>query len=238
MSQPPPTSLPEHPLFRPRALLPQPSWSRSAHASRVSSGKAESSMPWCRSPSLAKRAGTVAMVNSAWVDLVDLVPADRGGYGRLRYAAYRVGAGDGVVAGVLVERRKHGGVTVLAPPGGRDVVRRAAFDLAGEGVRGPPQLGKAPPRLDPDVDVQAITARGLGPPGRAELAEYLVHEAATRRTVANPHRGPGSRSMRHSSGRSTSARREFHGWNSTVDICTAHTTLASSVTHSWSTCRP
>ena len=58
-----------------------------------------------------------------------------------------------------------------------------------------------------------------------------------------PHRGPsgqsgiGSRSIRHSSGFSTSARREFHGWNSTVDICTAQITWASSVTHSSSAVR-
>jgi hypothetical protein len=43
--------------------------------------------------------------------------------------------------------------------------------------------------------------------------------------------------MRHSSGFSVSARRLFHGWNSTVDICTAHTTWASSVTHSSSAVR-
>ena len=61
---------------------------------------------------------------------------------------------------------------------------------------------------------------------------------ATRRTVANSHCGIGSRSMRHSSGRSVSARLEFQGWNSTVDIWTAHATLASSVTHSSSACLP
>ena len=44
--------------------------------------------------------------------------------------------------------------------------------------------------------------------------------------------------MRSSSGRSVSARRECHGWNSTVDICTAQATLASSVTHSSSAVRP
>ena len=42
---------------------------------------------------------------------------------------------------------------------------------------------------------------------------------ATTRTRSNPASGIGSRSIRHSSGRSTSARRTFHGWNSTVDIC-------------------
>lgn len=43
--------------------------------------------------------------------------------------------------------------------------------------------------------------------------------------------------MRHSSGVSVSARREFHGWNSTVDICTAQATWAISVTHSSSAVR-
>jgi hypothetical protein len=43
--------------------------------------------------------------------------------------------------------------------------------------------------------------------------------------------------MRHSSGFSVSARREFQGWNSTVDICTAHTTSAGCCTHSSSAVR-
>ena len=61
---------------------------------------------------------------------------------------------------------------------------------------------------------------------------------ATLRTESKDASGIGSRSIRHSSGRSTSARREFHGWNSTVDICTAQITLPSSVTHSSSAVRP
>ena len=43
--------------------------------------------------------------------------------------------------------------------------------------------------------------------------------------------------MRHSSGFSVSARRLFQGWNSTVLICTAQTTCASSVTQSSSAVR-
>ena len=43
--------------------------------------------------------------------------------------------------------------------------------------------------------------------------------------------------MRHSSGFSVSSRRLFQGWNSTVDICTAQITLASSVTQSSSAVR-
>src|SRR6516165_268787 len=59
----------------------------------------------------------------ARVDVVDLVPGDRGGHGRLRHAAHRVGAGDGVVARVLVVvDEEHRGVAVLAPPGRRHLV--------------------------------------------------------------------------------------------------------------------
>ena len=43
--------------------------------------------------------------------------------------------------------------------------------------------------------------------------------------------------MRHSSGCSTLPRRVFHGWNSTVDICTAQTTSAGCATHSSSAYR-
>ena len=61
--------------------------------------------------------------------------------------------------------------------------------------------------------------------------------AATRRTRAKSHSGIGSMSIRHSSGRSTSARLEFQGWNSTVAIWTAQITCATSVTHSSSAWR-
>lgn len=61
---------------------------------------------------------------------------------------------------------------------------------------------------------------------------------AVRRTLSKSQSGIGSRSIRHSSGFSVSNLREFHGWNSTVDICTAHATDASSVTHTSSAVRP
>src|SRR6516225_8470856 len=127
----------------------------------------------------------------ARVYLVDFVPADGGRYDRFRHAAHRISAGDRVVASVLVVvDEEHGGVTVLAPPGGGDLVRRAAFDLAGEGVRGPPHLAEAPPRLDPHVDVQAVATRGLGPSGRSELAEDLVHDVGDPACGGEPGREP------------------------------------------------
>src|SRR5207342_1673647 len=91
----------------------------------------------------------------------------------------------GVVARVLVVvDEERGGVAVLAPPGGRHLVGGTALDLPGEGVRGPADVGEAPPWLDSDVDVQAVAARGFGPPGYPELAQDLV------RDVGGPaHRG-------------------------------------------------
>ena len=47
--------------------------------------------------------------------------------------------------------------------------------------------------------------------------------------------GPGSRSIRHSSGFSVSSRRLFQGWNSTVDICTAQMTTVEF--HPWNSRR-
>ena len=115
--------------------------------------------------------------------------------------------------------------------------RHPAFDLAGEGLRGPPQLGEAPPRLDPDVDVHALAAEVFGQPVLRARRDF-PHD------VGDPAHG-GELAPRHGIqvdapliGLFESARREFHGWNSTVDICTAQITLASSVTHSSSACRP
>ena len=64
-------------------------------------------MPACRSPSSANRAGTVAIVQSPRLDVVDLVPADRRRDGALADPADRVGAGDRVVARVLVVVDEH-----------------------------------------------------------------------------------------------------------------------------------
>ena len=81
-------------------------------------------MPSCRSPSRAKRAGTVAMVHSRGSTSSTSSQRDRGGHGRLGHAAHRVGAGDGVVAGVLVVVDEQlGWVPVLAPPGSRHLAR-------------------------------------------------------------------------------------------------------------------
>src|SRR5260370_14837533 len=128
----------------------------------------------------------------AWFDVVDLVQGDRGGHGRLRHTAYRVGAGDRVVAGVLVVVDEQlGRVAVLAPPDGRHLAWRAALDFAGEGVRGPPDVGEAPPWLDPDIVVQAVAAPRLRPSGRAEFVEDLVHDVGDPAHGAEPAAGHG-----------------------------------------------
>jgi hypothetical protein len=77
----------------------------------------------------------------------------------------------------------------------------------------------------------------LGQPVAPSSSRTSWAVCATRLTAASEQSGIGSMSIRHSSGFSTSARREFHGWNSTVDIWTAQMTLPSSVTHSSSAVR-
>ena len=77
----------------------------------------------------------------------------------------------------------------------------------------------------------------LGKPVAPSSSSTSWATCATRWTVGQEHSGPGSRSIRHSSGFSVSARRLFHGWNSTVLICTAQITWASSVTQSSSAVR-
>ena len=196
-------------------------------------------MPACRSPSSAKRAGTVAIVQSrgstsstsSQVIGVETVASGD--------AADRVGAGDRVVAGVLVVVDEHlARVAVLAPPGrGRRRPGRGARPRGRRRARPGARRVKPQSRLDPHVDVQARCRRRswASRPRRARRAPR-ARRARPGARVPNGQSGIGSRSIRHSSGRSVSARREFHGWNSTVDICTAQITLASSVTHSSSAC--
>ena len=68
---------------------------------------------------------------------------------------------------------------------------RPALDLAGEGQRGPADVGEAVGGLDAHVDVHAPAARGLRPAGGAELVEHLVDDPghpAHRRRRALGHR--------------------------------------------------
>src|SRR5664279_53232 len=108
-------------------------------------------------------------------DGVDLAPGDRGGHGPLGNPANRVRGSDRVVAGVLVVVDEElPGIAILAPPGGRHILRRPALDLAGEGQRGPPEVGETPSGFDPHIDVHARPARRLGPPDRAQFIHYLM----------------------------------------------------------------
>ena len=129
-----------------------------------------------------------------------------------RVAAHAVGRGDGVVARVLVVvDEQHCGVTVLAPPGGRHVVRCPSLDLAGEGQGGTTYVPEAVRRLDPHVDVHPLATTGLRPADRTQVVEHLVRDVGHAPYAAKSHSGIGSRSIRHSSGFSVSARRLFHG---------------------------
>ena len=100
-------------------------------------------------------------------------------------------------------------------------------------------VGERPARLDPQVDVDAAVARRLGEPAVAELVEqHAGPRRATRAASAKSVPGCGSRSMRSSSGCSTSSRRTGHGWNVMVPICAAQAATAGSVGQTSSATRP
>ena len=127
-----------------------------------------SSMSACRSPSSLEPLGDREDREVVRVDVVDLVPPDRGGDAGVGQAADRVRRGDGVVAGVLVVVDEQVvGVAVLAPPLRGDVVGGTALDLAGEGQRRAADDLVAVVGLDPDVDVHALAAGGLREADRA-----------------------------------------------------------------------
>ena len=84
------------------------------------------------------------------------------------------------------------------------------------------------PRL-PDV---------FGQPVQPISASVSRTTAATRFPSSNDVPGCGSMSIRSSSGLSTSARRDGHGWKSTTARFAAHATWAISVTQSSSAWRP
>ena len=129
-----------------------------------------------------------------------LVPAQGSGYARLRQRAHRVGGGHRAILGVLVVVQEHPFALLLPPLAGRPA-GRAPLHLAGHRQRRPAHFAESPLAVQPDVDVQAARAGGLGPAGQLMLVEHLAHDLGQLRTpFATARRGPGSRSMRSSSG--------------------------------------
>ena len=150
----------------------------------------------------------------------------------------RVRRGHRVVAGVLVEvdKDRRGSRSlrhhvVVASSGIRCSTSRANASAprhcVGEAPSGLMRTYTCSP-VPPDVSGKPRMPSSSAPRGRPGDAADTVE-----RTVR-----VSSRSIRHSSGFSTSKRREFHGWNSTVDICTAQMTSAALVTHNSSAVRP
>ena len=205
--------------------------------SSSSSRNDRSSMSACRSPSSANRAGTDAMVKSRGSRSSSSSQLTGVGHRAGRGATHRVGARDGVVAGVLV-------VVDEDLASGRDPCatrswsrRRApALDLTGEGQGGAAHVVEAAVGLDPDVDVQALAAGGLRPAAapRSSSTSWATRPPGARGRSRNRASGRGRCATRRAARRRPGG--VFQGWNSTVDICTAQITWASSVTHSSSAC--
>ena len=172
------------------------------------------------------------------LDVGELVPGHRRRDRRVRARAHRVRRGDRAVARVLVVVDEDLLAALLLPPGSRHELGSTPLDLPCEGERAAAHDRELPVRLDPHRDVDPAVARGLRPADVPISSSVSPTTAATRLPSANVVPGCGSTSIRSSSGRSTSARRDGHGWKSTTARFAAQTTCATSVTHNSSAWRP
>ena len=222
-----------------RALRPCPS--RSCFATNSSSGSSEcatSSIAACTSPRVAKSAGTVASVNAA--GSTSGTSSQVSGNDTRASGSGRIGVrrGDGAVARVLVVVDEDAVALFLPPLRGRER-RRAALDLAPDRERAAAHVAELPLRLDADVDVDAARARRLRDSRRSRARSSTSRTtSAHSRTIANVTPGDGSRSMRSSSGWSTSSARTGHGFRSMQPRFTAQIRSAGSSSTARSAVRP
>ena len=223
-------------------MSPRP-WSRSSRSYHSSSGVrscATSSISACRSPRSANRGGHRPHGEVARVGVGQLVPrpaartpgrAAAAGRSRPRRSCGRARSGCSRRRS-LSPRSSFHHLVVTLPGIRRSSSRPNAIAACRTSVN--VQRG-----CDPHVDVHAAVAGGLGEAAPAELAEHLPGDAghgtaASRKSVP----GWGSRSIRSSSGLSTSGRRTGQGWKVMV-FCWAHqATVASSVGQTSSAVRP
>jgi hypothetical protein len=77
---------------------------------------------------------------------------------------------------ILVEVDEDAAAPFLLPPVGRDQIREAALQLAGQCDGGRAHLYRVPARLEPEVHVQAVVARRLRIAPQAELLEHITAE--------------------------------------------------------------
>ena len=149
---------------------------RAESSSSASSEHGCSSIPACRSPIAANRAGIVASVKSAGSHVVDLVPRQRRRHARVGLRPHRVRAGDRAVLRVLVVVEEDA-VALLLPPLARRQRRRAPLDLARERERRAAHLVERPAPLDAHVDVDAARAGRLRPADEPEVVQRRAHDA-------------------------------------------------------------
>ena len=155
--------------------------------------------------SAANRAGTVAIVKLARIDVVELVPRDRRRHRSVPVARAPSRRWRSCGRGRSGCSRRTP-CRVAGPCATRSSSRRpgsAARPRARTPAR-PAHLAEAPARLDPHVDVQPVAARGLRPADRAELVEHLVGDvrhAADRVEARTPASGRGRSATRRASRR-------------------------------------
>ena len=116
-------------------------------------------------------------------DLGELLPVEWRRDGRARLGPDAVGRRDRPVARVLVVVDEDPLAALLLPPARRDLIGEASLELPAEGDRRVADVGKRPPRFDPDVDVNAAPAGGLREAAVAEFLKQLARPGGDERGV-------------------------------------------------------
>ena len=161
-------------------------------------------------PGVAVRApagpGTVRTVKSCGRDVVEDVPADRHRHRRAGQRPRAVRRGDGAVPVGLVEVDEDPLAALLLPPGGGDLLRHTALELAGDPDDGVADVEELVGRAGPGRRRARPGCRRSWPtPVRPISPSRSCRAWAARTASAKSVPGCGSRSIRSSSGRSLSS---------------------------------
>ncbi len=181
--------------------------SSSASSSSCSSDPALASISACGSPISANRSGNRQHSEIRRIAIRHLVPVERRRDPRIRQRPHRIRRARRPILRILVVVQEHAVPFLLPPLRARDR-RSPPLHRPRERQRRPPHLCERPPRLDPYIHVHPPRAARLRPAAQPHLVQQRLHlPRHTARTSRQLTPGPGSRSIRNSSGCSRSSDR-------------------------------
>jgi hypothetical protein len=118
------------------------------------------------------------------------LPGERSGDPAVGRGSHGIGRSDGSILGILIVVDEDT-VTLLLPPLAGDELGSTTLGVSGERQGGAPYVVEAPPRFDPQVDVDAPGAGGLRPSSEAQIGEHFAHEVRRLANTVKAHPGSG-----------------------------------------------